>query len=95
MIEFFHYMVHRTAAGTVLDSQKHKTDQWDMDMFRRITEYRSGYDDFYVGVTLGMYLSEIYEVELHEQVTPVLMDMGRHFRIQVRNRREENVVQRD
>ncbi|XP_018563009.1 farnesyl pyrophosphate synthase-like [Anoplophora glabripennis] len=81
MIHFFRTVFNRTAAGRILDSQQRKVDQLNIDEFHRLTEYKTGYDVFHIGVTLGMYLSRIYDPGLHTQVTPLLMDMGRYFQI--------------
>ncbi|KAJ8925696.1 hypothetical protein NQ315_009543 [Exocentrus adspersus] len=82
MVQLVQDMIRKTTTGQILDSQKYRFDDLTMDLYNRITEYKTGYRSFYFPVTLAMYYSKIYDNEVHKQATLILLEMGKYVQIQ-------------
>ncbi|KAJ8960234.1 hypothetical protein NQ318_003959 [Aromia moschata] len=82
MVELFIRTNLDTAIGQIMDTRMPKLEHITMERFSTITKYKTGYYTFWFPVTLGMYFSRVFSDELHQQVTPILLEMGKFFQIQ-------------
>ncbi|KAJ8980674.1 hypothetical protein NQ317_013286 [Molorchus minor] len=53
-----------------------------MERFIKTARYKTGFYKIWCPVTLGLYFSKEFNEELHEQITPALLEMGIYSQIQ-------------
>ena len=70
--------------GQQLDlmSPKKKLQDFDMDLFSQIAQFKTSYYSFYLPVQLSMILARLEDPELYRQAQSILLDIGQLYQVQ-------------
>ena len=84
----FHDITLKTALGEAADSMSVKNGKpqlqlFTMERFKRIAELKTGFFTFYLPIALGMYMANIYDLELHKKSEDLSKDLAFLFQVQV------------
>lgn len=98
-LELFHDATLKAAMGQTLDFFAKKDGKPDLSAFtmsryNATVKYRSSYYSFYLPVALSMYLSKIFDPELHRQARTILLEMGHFHQVQVSLDETPNLLKR-
>ncbi|XP_063923116.1 farnesyl pyrophosphate synthase-like [Zophobas morio] len=83
----FHDITLKTALGEAADSMSVKNGKpqlqlFTMERFKRIAELKTGFFTFYLPIALGMYMANIYDLELHKKSEDLSKDLAFLFQVQ-------------
>lgn len=84
LLDAFLHTTRHTAMGQQLDlmSPKCKLQDFDMNLYSQIVQYKTAYYSFYLPVQLGMILAGVQNPELYRQARSILLAMGHLFQVQ-------------
>ena len=86
LLDAFLYTTRHTAMGQALDlmseDKSRQLEDFNMQRYSQIVQYKTSYYSFYLPVQLGMILAGIKDPDMYRLARSILLAMGHYFQVQ-------------